>query len=285
MGAPPLPDRGGYGLAATGVAASVGFLEGLKMPTSTSVKTIDRLVRIVDSFSASRSSWTLTDLSHHLGLPKSTLHRFLCSLAAHGIMRQDEETKRWRLGYRLFVWGHLAEQSTALHDIAKPVMRELVAETGETALLTVYQAHEVVCVEKVESSHSVRLALDVGVRRPPHAGASSKVLMAYLPEDEVACIVRDQGLPELCVNTITDEDELEAELTRIRSKGYAQSVEETDLGAWGVATPIRDWDGEVIAAIGLAGPSSRFGEELARRYVACCEEAARRISSALYPGA
>jgi DNA-binding IclR family transcriptional regulator len=252
------------------------------MSVSTSVKTVDRLVRIVDSFSSSRLSWTLTELSEHLDLPKSTLHRFLCSLEAHGILRQDDETKRWHLGYHLFVWGNLAEQSTALRDIARPVMRDLVAKTGETVLLTVYHAREVVCVEKAECSHSVRLALDVGTRRPPHAGASSKVLMAYLPAEEIDSIVRENGLPKLCVNTITDSDDLDAELTRIRECGYALSMEETDLGAWGVATPIRDWDGEVVAAIGVAGPSSRFGEELAQQYVSCCEEAAQRISSALF---
>jgi DNA-binding IclR family transcriptional regulator len=252
------------------------------MRVTTSVKTVDRLVRVVDSFSSSRPSWTLTDLSEHLGLPKSTLHRFLCSLDAHGILRQDEESKQWRLGYHLFVWGHLAEQSTALHDIARPVMRDLVAQTGETALLTVYHAGEVVCVEKVETSHSVRLALDVGTRRPLHAGASSKVLMAYLPDEEIEGIVSERGLPKLCVNTIIERAELKAELETIRRRGYAQSVEETDQGAWGVATPIRDWDGEVIAAIGLAGPISRFGEGLAQRYVSCCEDAARRISSALF---
>lgn len=252
------------------------------MAVSTSVKTVDRLVDIIDSFSTSRRSWTLTDLSEHLDLPKSTLHRFLQSLEAHGILRQDEASKQWRLGYRLFVWGNLAEQSTALRDIAKPIMRDLVAETGETALLTVYNAQEVVCVEKVESTHSVRLALDVGMRRPPHAGASSKVLMASLPGEEIEAIIREQGLAPLCANTITDREALEAELARIREQGYAQSVEETDVGAWGVATPIRDWDGRIIAAIGVAGPTSRFGERLTEQYVSCCEEAARRISSELF---
>jgi DNA-binding IclR family transcriptional regulator len=251
----------------------------------TSVKTVDRLVRIIDSFSSSRLSWSLTDLSEHLDLPKSTLHRFLRSLEAHGILRQDDESKQWHLGYHLFVWGNLAERSTALRDIARPVMRDLVAETGEMALLTVYHAQEVVCVEKVESRHSVRLTLEVGTRRPPHAGASSKVLMAYLPDEEVSCIIRDQGLPQVCVNTLTSRDELNAELTRIREQGYALSVEETDVGAWGVATPIRDWDGEVIAAIGVAGPTSRFGEQLTEEYVAHCEEASRRISAALSAGA
>jgi DNA-binding IclR family transcriptional regulator len=252
------------------------------MPVSTSVKTVDRLVRIIDSFSSSRLSWTLTELSEHLDLPKSTLHRFLCSLEAHGILRQDEESKRWRLGYRLFVWGNLAERSTALRDVARPVMRDLAAQTGETALLTVYHAQEVVCVEKVESSHSVRLALDVGSRRPPHAGASSKVLMAYLPDEEVERVIEEQGLAKLCVNTITERGELYEELARIRERQYAQSVEETDVGAWGVATPIRDWEGEVVAAVGVAGPSSRFGAGVAQHYVARCEDAARRISSALF---
>lgn len=252
------------------------------MSVSTSVKTVDRLVRIIDSFSSSQPSWTLTELSEHLDLPKSTLHRFLRSLQAHGILQQDEASKQWRLGYRLFVWGSLAERSTALLDIARPVMRDLSAETGETALLTVYHAEEVFCVEKVESSYSVRLALDVGTRHPPHAGASSKILMAYLPEEEIEAIIGDQGLGKVCANTITDGDELRRELRKIREQGYAQSVEETDPGAWGVATPIRDWDGQVVAAIGIAGPTSRHGEELAQQYVAHCEEAAKRVSSALF---
>ena len=251
------------------------------MSVSTSVKTVDRLVAIIDSFSASRLSWSLTDLSEHLDVPKSTLHRFMRSLEAHRILRQDAESKRWHLGYHLVVWGNLAEQSKPMRDLALPVMRSLAADTGETVLLTVYRGQEVVCVEKVESSHSVRLALDAGSRQYPHAGASSKVLMAHLPEDEIDSIIETQGLPEVCVNTITSEAELSQELGRIRELGYALSVEETDLGAWGVATPIRDWDGEIVAAIGVAGPTSRLGERLTEKYVGCCEEASRRISSAL----
>lgn len=254
------------------------------MSPSTSVKTVDRLVRIIDCFSSAEPAWTLTDLSERLGLPKSTLHRFLVSLEAHGILRQDEESKRWRLGYRLFVWGNLAEQSTPLHQVAKPVMRDLVADTGETALLTVYAAREVVCVEKVETSHPVRLALDAGTRRPPHAGASSKILMAHLPEAEVEAIIQERGLPRLCVNTITSVEALRAELERIRAQGYARSCQETDQGAWGIATPIQDWRGDVVAAIGVAGPTSRFSEEVAEAYVGRCKQAAEEISSRLYAG-
>jgi DNA-binding IclR family transcriptional regulator len=165
------------------------------------VKTVDRLVRILDCFSRERPAWSLAELSAYLGLPKSTLHRFLVSLESHGVLRREAADRQWRLGYRLSIWGNAAAQSTGLRHVARPVMRDLVAATGETAILTVYHAHEVICIEKVETSHSVRMTLDVGMRRPPHAGASSKVLMAYLPEEEIQAIVQDKGLPQLCCNT------------------------------------------------------------------------------------
>jgi IclR family KDG regulon transcriptional repressor len=108
--------------------------------------------------------------------------------------------------------------------------------------------------------------------------------MAYLPKDEIQAITRDEGLPQVCTNTITDPNELVTELSRIRECGYAESLEETDLGAWGVATPIYGRNGEVLAAIGVVGPSSRFSDELARQYVALCHAAARRISALLGTG-
>jgi len=245
------------------------------------VKTVDRLVRILDCFSPEQPAWSLSDLSAHLELPKSTLHRFLVSLESHAILRRDSDDRRWRLGYRLSVWGSNAAQSTGLGRVARPVIQDLVDATGETAILTVYRDHEVICIEKAETRHAVRMTLDVGMRRFPHAGASSKVLMAYLPEEEIQAIIQDKGLPRLCSNTITDPDDLRAEMARIRELGYAESREETDPGAWGIATPIYGHDGHVVAAIGIAGPSSRFTEELVERYVALCCQGARRISALL----
>jgi len=248
------------------------------------VKTIDRLVKIMDCFSPEQPVWSLRELSEQLQLPPSTLHRFLVSLEAHGILRRDPGDKRWQLGYRTFIWGNLAAESTGLRHVARPVMHDLVAATGETAILTVYHDQEVICVDKVETSYSVRMTLEVGRRRPPHAGASSKILMAYLPEEEIQAIIRDKGLPKVCTNTITDPDELMAELAKIRACGYAESREETDLGAWGVATPIRGREGEVVAAIGIAGPSSRFTDQLVQQYVILCRQAAQRISALLSKG-
>ena len=248
------------------------------MDNSSQVKTIDRLVRVIECFTSERSTWSLAELASELDLPKSTLHRFLVGLEVHGILRRDADDKKWRLGHRLFIWGSLAAESTGLRHIARPIMHKLAGETGETTILTVYHDKEVICTDKVETSHHVRLALEVGARRACHAGASSKILMAYLPEEEIQAILRDKGLPKLCTNTITDPEKLKAELARIRERGYAQSLEETDLGAWGVAAPIRDWKGQVVGAIGVAGPTLRYSKEKIRQHAMLCCQAADEIS-------
>jgi DNA-binding IclR family transcriptional regulator len=212
------------------------------------------------------------------------MHRFLVALEYHGVLRRGARDKRWRLGYRLTIWGELAAESTGLHHLARPVMRDLTERTGEMSLLTIYEHGDIVCIERVETPHSVRLQLNVGQRQPPHAGASSKILMAYLPESEIEAVIDEQGLPERCVNTITDRYTLLAELAKIRRRGYAMSVEETDFGAWGVATPVFDRDGDVVAAIGIAGPLLRMTDELTESCIVECRDAAERMSNILQKG-
>lgn len=248
------------------------------MVKSSPVAAVDRLVRILDSFSAEQPAWSLAALSAHLGLPKSTLHRFLVSLETHDIVRRNHNDPRWRPGYRLLSWGELAGATIGLNHLARPLMAEIAAATGEMVVLTVYSEQEAVCTEVIDARHSVRLALEVGTRRPLHAGASSKILAAYLPETEVQAAIGERGLPKLCTNTITDPGQLLAELAKIRRQGYAQSMEETDPGAWGIATPILDRDGELVGAIGIAGPVQRYSKELARSYVTLCREACQRLS-------
>lgn len=251
---------------------------------NSAVKTIDRLVEILDYFAHERRSLSLAELSAYLNLPKSTLHRFLTSLESHGVLRREEGDKKWRLGYHLIVWGGLATESTTLREIARPFMCDLVEVSGETAILTIYNDHEVIIIDMCETSYSVRLKMEIGAQRAPHAGASSKVLLAYLPEEEVMAIVKEKGLPKLCTNTITDIQKLKEELERIRSRGYAVSLEETDPGAWGVATPIFERRGRVVGAIGLAGPTQRYSKEKLDQFVELCRKQANGISELLSVG-
>ena len=115
------------------------------------------------------------------------------------------------------------------------------------------------CIDRVESTHPLRLSLEVGRLTPLTAGASAKALLAFLPPTEIR-VVLDRPMERLAPGTLTAPDALLEELEAIRQRGYATSREETDASAWGVAAPIRSRDGYAVAAIGLAGPLSRLSD-------------------------
>ncbi len=244
---------------------------------SSAVRTLDRLVAVLACFTREEPAWSLAELSARLDAPKSTLHRFLSALEVHGVLRREAGDRRWRLGYQLVVWGSVAAESNTLRDLARPVMCRLMEASGETAILTVYRHGEVICLDIAETPHAVQLRMAVGQRRPAHAGASAKVLLAYQPPGEVEAVMRECGLPRLCANTITEWPVLQADLAAIVRQGYAVSLEETDPGAWGVATPILDGYGRAVAAIGLAGPMTRYSDENVTHWVTLCREAAEAV--------
>ena len=121
----------------------------------------------------------------------------------------------------------------------------------------------------------------MGERSYLHAGASSKVLLAYFTPEQVAEMARQVGLPGLARNTLTDLAALDEELRAIRERGYAFSLEETDAGAWGVAAPILDRQGHAVAAVGIASPTSRHSQDAERRFITLTLEAARQIADRL----
>lgn len=260
----------------------VSGLPAVKQPVNGSaVKSIGRLIRVLDSFTADRSSWLLTDLSEHLGWPKPTTHRYLRALERQGLLFRSGEDKSFRLGYKLYMWGSLAAEAMPLREIARPIMEELQEKTGELVALMIYHNQEMVCIEKIDTEKPLRVAMDVGRHQAPHASSSCRVIMAYLPEAEIQAIIREKGLPKLCKNTITDADELLAELSRVRAQGYAHSHEEVDLDARGLSAPIFDHNGRVIAGLSVVGPMFRFKEDMVAPYSRLVMAAARRISQKL----
>jgi DNA-binding IclR family transcriptional regulator len=216
-------------------------------------------------------------------MPVSTLHRIITVLRKHGLVTQDSQSKKYRLGYGAIDLGRRAMSGFSIRQIAAPFMRRLAEQTGETVVLTVVNdTHDrAVCIERIESRHDLRLHLEVGGQSYLHAGASSKVLLAYFSPEELTNVVRSVGLPSLAPNTIRDLSALEEELRKVREQGYAFSKEETESGAWGVAAPILDPEGRAIAAIGLAAPTSRHSDDTQRRFVAIIQEAGREIAAEL----
>ena len=143
--------------------------------------------------------------------------------------------------------------------MALPALRRLSHETGETALLTVLSParDHAVCLERVETPQPLRLSVQPGRQLPLHAGASQKALLAFMRADEAERIVTSP-LEHLCHATLTDPGLLRDELAKIRTRGWASSYEETNLGVWGVAVPVVNARDEAVCAIGIAGPSPRL---------------------------
>jgi DNA-binding IclR family transcriptional regulator len=247
------------------------------------IQAIERAVAILNAFSTDRPELGVTELADRLGLHKSTVHRFLVNLETGGLVERNPRTARYRLGLRLFELGGLVLQQLNLWDEALPFLEGLVRDTGETGHLAVLDGGEAIYIEKVEARRALRIPSAVGRGYPAHATNLGKVLLAYLPPEEVRAIVEERGLAAYTSNTITDLARLEAELVRIRSRGYAVDNEEYDEGLRCIGAPIQDHTGHVVAALGIGGPVTRVTPgrvgELAELVMAAAKGLSRRLGA------
>jgi DNA-binding IclR family transcriptional regulator len=255
---------------------------------TSSFQVLDRTFAILELFDEDRPEWTATEVARGLDLPVPTAHRILTALARRGYVSQHEETKRFRLGVAALHLGDRARAVVDLRSVALPALRRLSRDTAETSLLTVLtpRSDKGVCLERVETSQPLRLSVTPGRQLPLHAGASQKVLMAYM-DPEATDRALAHPLEHLCHNTITDPGLLREELARIRDAGWASSFEETNLGVWGLAVPVLDANGSIVCAIGIAGPSARLAQErisdLIHRIHGCAEDIAHSLGDHVPP--
>jgi IclR family KDG regulon transcriptional repressor len=248
------------------------------MAADSAGRSIIRIAEILNCFSVEEPVHNLTAISKRLGLPKSTSHRLLTTLVSQGFLMRDVHGRGYQLGYQLLHWGMVAQAALDLRTEALPIMRQLSHSVGETAILTVRDGMRGLYLEIVESAQPVRLTMQVGQRLRLHAGASSKVLLAFLPEVEIEQITSTIEMQPFTAHTIVNPMHLRAELAAIRQRGYATSFEETDLGAMGIAAPVYDRAGNAVAGIGIAAPLARIPPERVLEVAPAVIEAGQQLS-------
>jgi DNA-binding IclR family transcriptional regulator len=204
-------------------------------------------------FSDERPEWGLSDIARAARLNKTTAYRLLTALEAEGIVARSTASDSWRLGNEAIALGALALRSNDLMSTARPELRALVRDTGETASLEVLVGDDVVILDGVEGPSLVGASSEIGTRWPAHATSTGKMLLASAPRARLP-----RRLRKLTPRTITDPARLERELERIRQRGYATAIEELETGYVAVGAPVRDPDGRTIAAISIGGPTSRL---------------------------
>lgn len=221
----------------------------------------------------------VSDLARELGLTKSNVHRLLRTLADHGYVHNPGAAGRYEITLKLWELGARALDGLDVKAVAFPFMEELAALSGETVHLSVLDQGEVVYVDKVDSPRPVRAYSRIGGRAPAYCVATGKALLAHAPEAVVAAVTK--RLEPHTAGTITDPAALRAELQRIRRTGYAVNRGEWREGVGGAAAPIRDAGGQVVAAIGISGPTDRLRPRTLKRLVPAVVAAASAVSARL----
>lgn len=225
------------------------------------VQVLDRVLRVLEILANAESALTLVELSTRLGLPKSTVLRLLMVLESHRFVEKDLQSGAYRLGLKLFELGSKAIAQSNLGDRAKPHLRRLVFTTEETAFVCVLDDGEVLSLEQVESSRTVRIPATIGWRAPAHCTAVGKALLAFLPDAELTTLVKKRKLSAYTPQTVTTSPRLRSELRLVRERGYAVDNEEMEEGLKCVAAPVREHSGKVIAALGILSPAFRLPDQ------------------------
>jgi IclR family transcriptional regulator, KDG regulon repressor len=244
------------------------------------LSSVRNAARVLKAFLTREESIGVSELARRLGLGKSAVHRLLTTLVAEGLVEQDPHTGGYRLGIVVYELGEAVKVHLDLHAAAGPVLVQLREQTGESSQIGVLDGDEVVYVDRLESAHSLRLFTETGRRVPAHGTSSGKVLLAHRPEAEREAFLA-RPLAALTPHTVTDAAALRDVLAAVRARGWAEAVDEREIGVASIAAPIRDVRGEVVAAVSIGAPVARFGAVPRRRHARTLVEAGEAISRRL----
>lgn len=220
------------------------------------IQSIDRAVEVLNCFNSRQKELRLTEIAEQLHISKSTAHGIVNTLKWHGLLNQDEETQKYRLGLRLMEMGELVKKSINITEIAGSHIDELCDLLEETVHLGTLVGTEVMYVDKRESQQSIRITTTIGSRIPAHSTGIGKCLLAYSPESLIEQLPEE--LEVYTPHTIATKKQLKEELDTIRQAGYAYDKEEFSKGLYCVAAPIFDYNDQVRYALSVSGPTIRM---------------------------
>jgi DNA-binding IclR family transcriptional regulator len=242
------------------------------------VQSVDRALTILGIL-ARLGEAGVTEIAGELGVHKSTAFRLVATLEQHGMVEQNEERGKYRLGFGVL---RLAGATTARLDVvqeARPICRKLAADSGETVNIAVLSDRSALYLDQVAGQSALQSHNWVGQHIPLHATSNGKVLLTGLSSAEL-----DNRLPRLAAytsTTVTSKARLRKELAEVREQGYAVAVDELEVGLTAIAAPIHNAHGDVIASLSVSGPTFRLNEARVKELVPAVQDAADEVSRRL----
>ncbi len=256
-----------------------------KSPKPPRIQAVARASAIIDVIAdGGEEGVGLGEISRVTALNKTTAYNLLASLVTLRFIKQDEHSRRYRLGLRNLELGRIVQQRLHISHLARPILADLCKKTNETVNLGLPDLDDLLVVDAYQGSRLLHATAYGGWRSMYHCTALGKAFMAQWDAPTRCTVYRSRGLPRLTPRTITDVDTLEAQLAQFQAQGYALDVEENELGVNGIATSIVNGLGEVAAAISVCGPSSRLTEEVMKQIATDVMAAADSITAVIRGG-
>jgi IclR family acetate operon transcriptional repressor len=213
---------------------------------------VQRAIAVLDALADGGAELGTNEIARRTGINASSISRLLSTLTDARLVQHLPATGRYRLGVRILQLASAARENLDLRAVARPLLEELAELSGETVTLSLPGEHDVLTVDFVQSSRSVRSVAEIGRNSIAHATATGKIFLAcggHLP---------DGDLPAFTEATITDRSDLAAAIVEIGARGYAVAVRERDNDLSAMAVPVLDRAGQLIAILGVQGPATRF---------------------------
>ncbi|GAA1091472.1 IclR family transcriptional regulator domain-containing protein [Tsukamurella spumae] len=226
------------------------------VPSSEYVQSLARGLSVIRAFDAANPRRTLSDVARATDLTRATARRFLLTLAELGYVRSDG-TLFW-LTPRVLELGYSYLSSLTLPEIAEPHLQDLSEEVNESSSVSILDGTEVVYVARVAIRRIMTVGISIGTRLPAWATSMGRVLLADLPDDELAANLEAAAPQPFTERTLTDPASLIAEIRSVGSRGYALVDQELENGLRSLAAPVRSADGRVVAALNISTPAFRY---------------------------
>lgn len=221
---------------------------------SDAVQSVERALSLLDVLAGSSRRLSLGEIAAAAGLPPSTAHRLLQTLAVRAFVQQDAD-RRYLLGSALLGLGNSAARLLAAN--AQPYLEEIADFSGETTNLALMEDDRIAYVAQAAGRHRMRMFTEIGRRVLPHSTAVGKVLLAWKPEDQARRVLGRFGLPQRTAHTITDVEGFLAELAKVRNRGFAVDDEEEEEGVRCIAVPVGPGAG-AYSSISVSAPAGRM---------------------------
>ena len=243
------------------------------------VQSLGRAFRILEEVARHREGIGLAELSKLVGLHNSTTFHLAKTLVSLGYLRQEKESKRYRVGRPLFALAASALDEIEMVNVATPILEELSRQTGESGHFAVRMGDTVVVIARTSGPGAFQLTDRVGVVRPAHCTALGKIILASLRPDQLNRFLARVELKPSTSKSITDIAVLMREITEIKRTGIAFDDGEFNPEVRCVAVPVTDFTGQVVGALGISGPIWRLSNQALHANAQAVQEAASHLSA------